>query len=578
MSVSYYAGPDGQPVAYYAAPQGQYQQVPTTSDYYYNQPNMYTAGVAPRQEQSIGHKRPISPPPSPPTENTGARKTKKRKASTATGAKRYPCTWLDCDVVKDRACDLSKHVKKHKRDFKGPFTDCAACMKGFTSIQDAERHNNEIHGKIPRIYCDFPGCGHSSKRAANMKTHQETHGIPYIRTKGKNKGKDLTATKMAGSRAKRGKTPDVLAPTVDRVTKSSTAGAVPLRRSARLGANIAAAIDEHGKLRPTGPQGIYLPSPSQSPEPDTHVPYSVDASRLYQPIMTAPPSTQPIGLPALAPQQQHHQQHPSQYLAPHPSYASHPSYGYAPPSTMSIPGSHIRPAPHHHLPPVGQPIRPAPGHSSTQASINMYANSDVMLYQPQSKPAYPAPPTPPSEPYHTPGSFDHNLVDPNLGARHLSQAGHLPYPQHHQVAPSRTSNYDTNSEGSYHQQQQQQKYVSFENLVGQSSRNGTTAGGPGNDTPPYDHASSSNTAANSDDKIDYRLLQAQSAVGRSGSQSVHSHPPSTYSHPRSRHASQKSAASSTAPSVVAEEEGSKEKQKGSESALFSDLLTMNKIY
>ncbi|GAM90904.1 hypothetical protein ANO11243_089500 [Dothideomycetidae sp. 11243] len=101
----------------------------------------------------------------------------------------YRCTLAGCDRTFQRRCDWNKHAKSHERPWKCKQEDCAYHKKGFPTKKECDRHFDDVHGNLPFKYrCEI--CGAPNKRMYNLKYHMEkSHGVPYIRTKGNNKGK-----------------------------------------------------------------------------------------------------------------------------------------------------------------------------------------------------------------------------------------------------------------------------------------------------------------------------------------------------------------------------------------------------
>lgn len=107
----------------------------------------------------------------------------------------YPVLHLPCDRCGkefNRACDLAKHIKTHDRPYKCPEPGCKYHEVGLPTEKELDRHRNDKHTGDPKLYaCKF--CEFKTKRESNCKQHMEKkHGWNYTRSKGKDKGVNLT--------------------------------------------------------------------------------------------------------------------------------------------------------------------------------------------------------------------------------------------------------------------------------------------------------------------------------------------------------------------------------------------------
>jgi len=107
----------------------------------------------------------------------------------------YPVLHLPCDRCGkefNRACDLAKHIKTHDRPYKCPEPGCKYHDVGLPTEKELDRHRNDKHTGNPKLYaCKY--CEFKTKRESNCKQHMEKkHGWSYTRSKGKDKGVNLT--------------------------------------------------------------------------------------------------------------------------------------------------------------------------------------------------------------------------------------------------------------------------------------------------------------------------------------------------------------------------------------------------
>ncbi|KAK5941232.1 hypothetical protein PMZ80_006509 [Knufia obscura] len=103
-----------------------------------------------------------------------------------------PCPLDGCGKVFSRACDLAKHEKTHSRPYKCPEPTCKFHVAGLPTEKELDRHRNDKHNDKPTLYgCQF--CEFKTKRESNCKQHMEKkHNWVYTRSKGKDKGSNLT--------------------------------------------------------------------------------------------------------------------------------------------------------------------------------------------------------------------------------------------------------------------------------------------------------------------------------------------------------------------------------------------------
>ncbi|KAJ4992111.1 hypothetical protein SVAN01_02432 [Stagonosporopsis vannaccii] len=93
---------------------------------------------------------------------------------------RYPCTAPDCTMVSRCASEHRRHMLKHEKTFICYERDCKRAGKGFSTVNDLDRHRKSVH-KIgienSRSYqCASTGCSNRTKiwpRLDNFKQHLE---------------------------------------------------------------------------------------------------------------------------------------------------------------------------------------------------------------------------------------------------------------------------------------------------------------------------------------------------------------------------------------------------------------------